>query len=112
MRLLTLTALGLSLLTVASAAPSAAAGKALYTANCAGCHGANAKGVVGPSLKLAATWTPAQFKTALVIGKTPKGVTLKPMMPRFTKGFAPKTGKAPTDDQIRSLQLYIKSLKP
>ncbi len=30
---------------------NAATGKALFQANCAACHGANAKGVVGPNIR-------------------------------------------------------------
>ncbi|SEI75483.1 Cytochrome C oxidase, cbb3-type, subunit III [Deinococcus reticulitermitis] len=99
----------LVLLSPALAVPSAATGKTLYTQNCAGCHGANAKGGVGPSLKSAATWTAAQFKTALTQGKTPKK-TLSAVMPRFPKGLA--GGKGKVDEQFQSVQLYLKKLKP
>lgn len=94
----------------AFAAPTAAAGKTIYTANCAGCHGAKAEGAIGPNLKVAASWKYDLFKRALLQGKDDKGKALKAMMPKFTKGFAPNTGKAPTDDQIKSLQAYIKSV--
>lgn len=104
---LTLTAA--ALVPAALAAPSAGAGKTLYTQNCAGCHGRDARGGVGPSLKGAAAWTPAQFKTALALGKTPKK-TLSAVMPRFPKGLAGGKGKA--DEQFQSVQLYLKKLRP
>lgn len=100
-----------SLTSVALAAPTAAAGKAIFTANCAGCHGANAKGAIGPNLKDATAWKYDLFKRALLQGKDDKGVALKAMMPKFTGGFAPNTGKAPSDDQMKSVQMYLKSLK-
>lgn len=99
----------LGLTSIASAAPTAAAGKTIFTANCAGCHGPSAKGGIGPNLKDAAGWKYDLFKRALLQGKDDKGVALKAMMPKFTQGFAPNTGKAPTDDQLKSLQLYLKA---
>lgn len=90
----------LSLLTLASAAPSAAAGKKLFDGSCAGCHGAKAQGGIGPSLKDAGTWKPELFKRALKQGKDDKGVQLKAMMPKFPQL---------TDKQILDIQTFIKS---
>lgn len=94
--------------TPTKAAPKTAAdGKAIYTANCAGCHGPQAKGAVGPSLKDAASWKYDLFKRAVLTGVDNQGKALKPMMPHFgTTGFA---GKKPTDAQLKALQAFIKT---
>ena len=91
----------LSLLTVATAAPSAAAGKKLYESTCAGCHGQKGQGGIGMSLKDASKWKYDLFKRALKQGKDDKGVALKPMMPKFPKL---------TDDQMKSLQMHLKAV--
>lgn len=101
----------LCLASVSMAAPTAAAGKAIYAANCAGCHGAKAQGGIGPNLKEAGGWKYDLFKRALLQGKDDHGVALKAPMPKWTNGFAPNTGKAPTDDQMKSLQLFLKTVK-
>lgn len=105
--------LALGFASVAVAAPTAAAGKTIYTANCAACHGAKGQGVTGLGLplKTATAWKYDMFKRALLEGKNAKGVAMKPTMPKWTNGFAPNTGKKPTDDQMKSLQMYIKTLK-
>lgn len=96
-----LTATALSLLTIASAAPTAAAGKKLYDSTCAGCHGPKAQGGIGPSLKNTASWKYDLFKRALKQSKDDKGVALKPMMPKFP---------ALTDDQMKSIQMHLKAV--
>jgi mono/diheme cytochrome c family protein len=101
----------LALASVAVAAPSVASGKGIYTANCAGCHGAKAQGSVGPNLHEAAGWTAALFNRALLQSKDDKGVALKPPMPNWSKGFAPHVGRAPTKDEMASIQRYIRTLK-
>lgn len=84
----------------------ASAGEKTYAAvGCAGCHGANGQGVVGPSLVAAngpKDWTLAQFTTALREGKAPeKG--LAATMPRFSDAQL-------TDSDIANVQAYIKTL--
>ncbi|GGR87035.1 c-type cytochrome [Deinococcus sedimenti] len=84
----------------------ASAGEKTYAAvGCAGCHGANGQGVVGPSLVAAngpKDWTLAEFTTALREGKTPEK-ELAATMPRFTDAQI-------TDSDIANLQAYIKTL--
>lgn len=91
----------LSLLSLASAAPSAAAGQKLYDGTCAGCHGPKAQGGIGPSLKDASKWKADLFKRALKEGKDDKVVALKAMMPKFPKL---------TDDEMKSLQMHLKAV--
>ena len=86
-----------------------AAGPALFAANCAGCHGAQAQGGVGPNLSgLAKSWTAPQFAHAVLDGQAPEGRTLAPMMPRFkTAGF---DGAPPTDEQMTAVHTFLKGL--
>ncbi len=87
------------------AAGDAQAGQTVFAGNCAGCHGANGQGQIGPSLVTAdgpKSWTLAQFKTTLREGKTPDR-ELSATMPRF--------GEAQISDaQVADLQAYIKTL--
>lgn len=93
--------------TAAAAEPQgdASAGEELFASNCAGCHGANGEGNIGPSLVAAngpKDWTLAQFTTALREGKTPEK-ELAPTMPRFSDAQL-------TDSDIANVQAYIKTL--
>ena len=82
-------------------------GPALFAANCAGCHGAQAQGAVGPKLA-GLGWTVSQFAQAVRDGQAPAGRTLAPMMPHFrTAGF---DGKPPTDEQITAVLTSLKKL--
>ncbi|WP_199699687.1 c-type cytochrome [Deinococcus sp. RM] len=87
------------------AAGDAQAGQTVYVGNCAGCHGANGQGQIGPSLVTAdgpKSWTLAQFTTTLREGKTPDR-ELSATMPRY--------GEAQISDaQVADLQAYIKTL--
>lgn len=83
----------------------ASAGKEVFASNCAGCHGADAKGQVGPNLTTAdgpKAWDDAAFLTAIRAGKTPEK-TLQPMMPRFTEAQV-------SDKQAADVHAFIKSL--
>ncbi|GAA0518713.1 cytochrome c [Deinococcus depolymerans] len=84
----------------------ATAGEKTYASSgCAGCHGANGQGQVGPTLVGAdgpKNWTLAQFTTALREGKTPER-ELGAVMPRFNETQL-------TDSDIANLQAYIKTL--
>ncbi|AWT35227.1 c-type cytochrome [Deinococcus arenae] len=83
----------------------ASAGGKTFAANCAGCHGANGQGQIGPSLVTAdgpKSWTLAQFTTTLREGKTPER-ELAATMPRFSDAQL-------TDSDIANLQAYIKTL--
>ncbi|ADV67204.1 c-type cytochrome [Deinococcus maricopensis] len=79
-------------------------GKAIF-ATCAGCHGSNGEGVVGPAINGndgPKTWTLAQFTATLREGKTPER-QLSTAMPRFSKEQIP-------DEAIPDLQAYIRTL--
>ncbi|WP_189071068.1 c-type cytochrome [Deinococcus radiotolerans] len=81
------------------------AGQTIFAGNCAGCHGANGQGQVGPSLVTAdgpKSWTLAQFTTTLRDGKTPDR-QLGNLMPRFGEAQI-------SDTQVADLQAYIKTL--
>ena len=100
------------LLAVTSAAQAATSGKAIYTANCAGCHAPTGAGMVGPNLKEAAGWSYVLFKRAMLQGKDDKGVVFKAPMPVWGKvGFAGDHGKAPTAAELKALQAYLNTLK-
>lgn len=82
----------------------ASAGQEIYASNCAGCHGADGGGGIGPSLKLAdgpKSWTVAQFNTVLREGKLPDGKELGAVMPRFSDSQL-------TDADIANLFAYVK----
>ena len=95
-------------------------GAALYTANCASCHGKEAQGGIGPALQKAgnltlhysANWTAATFRQAMLLGKDDMGKNFKAPMPTFGKvGFAGDQGRAPTTAEITALQAYLKTIK-
>ena len=60
------------------------AGSKTFAASCAGCHGANAEGGVGPALNVVKDWSLEQFTAAVREGKAPDR-ELAPMMPRFNE---------------------------
>ncbi|WP_291429841.1 cytochrome c [Deinococcus sp.] len=83
-------------------------GGALYAGNCAGCHGADARGALGPALAAPAGWSAAEFTQAVLHGRTPDGRTLSTVMPRFeTAGL---DGSAATEAQLNAIQAYLKTL--
>lgn len=93
--------------TAAAAEPAgdAEAGQTLFVGNCAGCHGAEGGGGVGPALTTAdgpKAWTNAQFLTTLRQGKTPER-ELSAAMPRFSP-------QQLSDSDVTNIHEYIKSL--
>jgi cytochrome c553 len=86
-----------------------AEGPALFAANCAGCHGAQAQGGAGPKLAgLSRAWSPAQFSHAVLDGQAPEGRALTTLMPRFrAAGF---DGSVPTDAQLSAILGVLKGL--
>lgn len=87
--------------TVAASTGNAEAGKDVY-ATCAGCHGAEGQGAVGPALNAAAQWSDAEFATAIREGQTPEK-QLSPVMPRFTEAQV-------NNQQLADVHAYIKTL--
>lgn len=81
---------------------NAEAGKAVYAGSCAGCHGAEGQGAVGPALNAAADWSDAEFTTALREGKTPEK-ELAPIMPRFAEAQL-------SAQQVNDVHAFIKTL--
>ena len=87
-----------------------AGGPALFAANCAGCHGAQAQGGAGPKLAgLPSSWSATQFSHAVLDGQAPEGRLLAVTMPRFrTAGF---DGAVPTDAQLSAIFNTLKGLQ-
>ncbi|MFT2720056.1 c-type cytochrome [Deinococcus sp. A31D244] len=88
-----------------AAAGDPTAGQTVFAGNCAGCHGANAQGQIGPSLVTAdgpKAWTDAQFLTSLREGKTPQR-ELSAAMPRFAEGQI-------SDADVANIHAYLKTL--
>ena len=86
----------------ASADGDAAAGAEKYTASCAGCHGPNAEGGVGPALAVVKDWSLEDFTTAVREGRAPEK-TLSPVMPRFVATQV-------SDQDIANIQAHLKGL--
>ncbi len=89
-----------------SAAP--VSGQALFASNCAGCHGAQAQGGVGPALLDTKTWADAAFSEAVLHGKHPSGRELALVMPRFAQ--VGLDGAPPTAGQIEAIRAFVKGL--
>lgn len=83
-------------------AGNAEEGKTKFAGTCAGCHGANAEGGVGPALAATKTWTDAQFMTALREGRSPEK-NLSAVMPHFTSAQV-------TDAEVAGIHAYLKTL--
>jgi mono/diheme cytochrome c family protein len=105
--------IGTSLSGVGDAVPVMASaqvdGPALFSANCAGCHGPAAQGAVGPKLAgVMGGWPLATFEGAVLDGQSPEGRPLAAMMPHFrSAGF---DGEPPSDAQIAAVFTYLKGL--
>ena|SRR5438477_12234528 len=97
MRNLTLIALFAAPLLFASLT-SAQEGESIYKSKCAACHGPTAEGKVGPSLKATKL---SEDDVVLLLGKGNEARKMPHKKPMSTL----------TDDQIKAVALYIKSLK-
>lgn len=86
----------------ASAGGDVTAGQEKYAATCAGCHGANAEGGVGPALAAVKDWSLEDFSVSLRQGRTPEK-TLSPVMPRFVATQV-------SDQDIANIHEYLKGL--
>lgn len=83
-------------------------GRSLYASNCAGCHGSQGEGGMGPALAASVAWKNEEFANAVLEGKTSQK-ELSPVMPRFASiGL---DGEAATAEQMKSIQEYLASLK-
>ena len=91
--------------TKASASASAAQGKTLTTSfGCIGCHGADLKGKMGPSLASTGAlkkYNKAKFERAMKLGLDEKGQPLKKPMPTFNMAPA----------QADAIYAYLKTIK-
>lgn len=95
-----------SSMTASAAGGNASAGKAIYAAQCAMCHGVTGKGdgAVGKTLKP----TPRNFTT----GTFKYGSSDAQIAALIKKGKAPMPGYASmSDQQLKDLVAYIRSLK-
>ncbi|MFC4427216.1 c-type cytochrome [Deinococcus navajonensis] len=92
----------------AASGPAPVNGQALFASNCAGCHGGQAQGGVGPALLDAKTWTTAAFNDSVLHGKHPSGRELAPVMPRFAQTGL--DGAPPAPEQIEAIHAFVKGL--
>ncbi|GGS30198.1 c-type cytochrome [Deinococcus knuensis] len=83
-------------------------GQTLFAGNCAGCHGAQGQGGLGPALKAPAAWAAPDFQRAVMQGVTPDGRTLGAVMPRIAQ--VGLDGQDATPEQLAALQEYLKTL--
>ncbi|MBZ9750299.1 c-type cytochrome [Deinococcus sp. HMF7604] len=90
--------------TAAAAEPEGdpSAGGKLFVGNCAGCHGPEGQGGVGPALGQVKEWNLAQFTAVLREGKTPER-ELSAVMPRFSE-------QQLTDSDIANIYTFVKTL--
>lgn len=96
-----------------AASGDAADGKVLFEANCQGCHGSNAKGVVGPALvgkDRPAQWPYSAFRRALIEGINIENKQLNATMPRYGQTALQPKGSPASDKDIADLQAYLKTL--
>ena len=99
----------------ASVEGNAQAGQEIFAASCAGCHGQQAQGVVGPNLvqggDAAVNWQFADFRRALLIGETPDGRSLNATMPRYDGTALQPKGQPASDQDIADIQAHLKTLR-
>jgi len=86
------------------------AGKALFTQNCAACHGANAEGAIGPNLHTPPYWaygkgTPEDIEFIIT-----KGTNGTPGLNKESKGGMP-TWSQLGSTKIQQLTAYVYSLQ-
>ena len=90
-------------------------GSLLFGANCFQCHGMDAQGGIAPRLagapKTAATWPFERFRAAVLSGYGENQRRLNEIMPHFGYVKIAPSGREPTDDELRAIQAYLKSIK-
>ncbi|MFB9991143.1 c-type cytochrome [Deinococcus oregonensis] len=80
-------------------------GSQLFAASCAGCHGAQAGGGIGPALAATRPWSTAEFASAVLHGKAPASRELSVVMPRFAETGL--NGEPVTDEQLQAIRAFV-----
>lgn len=88
----------------AVATGDAAAGQEIFAGSCAGCHGADGQGGIGPAMTAnAVNWSQPEFVQALREGITPRG-ELAATMPRFAETQL-------SDGDLNNIYTWVQSLQ-
>ncbi|MDO4262698.1 MAG: cytochrome c [Deinococcus sp.] len=88
----------------AVASGDAAAGQQIFASSCAGCHGAQGQGGIGPAMSAHATgWSQPEFVQTLREGLSPRG-ELAGTMPRFGE-------EQLSDSDINNIYAWVQTLK-
>jgi cytochrome c len=99
--------------TQAAVAQDVAAGKKLFTDNCAPCHGAMGQGGMGKKLAGdAAYWDFPIFQRTVMTGVDDEGKQMQNMPVFGTTGFMDPKGVTPTDTDLKNIQAYLKTFGP
>lgn len=88
----------------ATATGDAAAGQQFFAGSCAGCHGAEGQGGIGPAMNAHATgWSQPEFAQTLREGLSPRG-ELAATMPRFSE-------EQLSDADLNNIYAWVQTLK-
>lgn len=88
-------------------------GSLLYGVNCFQCHGTDGSGGIAPKLTgpgNAASWDFERFRAAVLAGYGEQNRPLNEIMPHFGYVKIAPSGRLPTDDEMRAIQNYLKSV--
>jgi len=88
-------------------------GAMLFGANCFQCHGRDGSGGIAPKLTgqgNAASWPFERFRNAVLAGYGERNRPLNEIMPHFGYVKIAPSGRIPTDDELRAIQAYLKSV--
>ncbi|THF69215.1 cytochrome c [Deinococcus sp. Arct2-2] len=80
-------------------------GATLFAASCAGCHGAQAGGGIGPALAVTRSWSTPEFAAAVLHGQAPEGRELSAAMPRFAETGL--SGEPVTEEQLQVIRAFV-----
>ena len=99
---------------IANGQPSdAQRGAKLFGVNCFQCHGRDGSGGIAPKLTgpgNAASWPFERFRGAVLAGYGERNRPLNEIMPHFGYVKIAPSGRIPTDDELRAIQAYLKSV--